>query len=106
LQQPLFYVAFIGKWLYNKPITTGGFEMGEIIAWASLIALVLAPFTSIIYLCLSWSRFKETVPFTPEHSKKKVRLIIAAVLAAIFVGTYIAIMAIFGVKVFFAGLLA
>ena len=77
----------------------------EIIAWASLIALVLVPFTSIIWLCLSWSRFKETVPFTPEHTQKKKRLIIAAVVAGIFVSIYVVIMAIYGVKVYFADLL-
>ena len=49
---------------------------------------------------------KETVPFTPEHSKKKVRLIIAAVIAGIFVSIYVVIMAIYGVKVYFADLLA
>lgn len=76
--------------------------MEEIIAWVSLIALVAAPLISIIYLYMSWNRFKETVPFTPEHTKKKVRLIIAAAIAAIFVTIYIIIMAIYGVKVFFA----
>ena len=79
--------------------------MGEIIAWGSLIALVVAPLTSIIYLYLCWTRFKETIPFTPEHTKKKVRLIIAAVIAAILVGIYLVIMGIYGVKVYFADLL-
>ena len=79
--------------------------MEELIAWGSLIALVAAPLTSIIWLYLSWTRFKETVPFTPEHQKKKVRLIIAAVIAAILVGIYLVIMGIYGVKVFFADLL-
>ena len=74
----------------------------EVFAWVSLIALILVPLLSIIWLCLSWSRFKETVPFTPEHRKKKVRLIIAAVITGIFVGIYLVIMAIYGVKVYFA----
>ena len=76
--------------------------MPEVIAWIFLISLVVAPLTSIIWLYLSWNRFKETVPFTPEHSKKKVRLIIAAVIAAIFLCIYVVVMAIYGVKVFFA----
>ena len=79
--------------------------MEGIIVWGSLIALVAAPLMSIIWLCLSWNRFKETVPFTPEHDKKKVRLIIAAVIAVILVGIYLVIMGIYGVKVFFADLL-
>ena len=76
--------------------------MEEILAWIPLIALVVAPLTSIIYLYISWNRFKETVPFTPEHSKKKDRLIIAAVIAGIFLAVYIVVMAIYGVRVFFA----
>lgn len=80
--------------------------MEEIIAWGSLIALVAAPLISIIWLYLSWNRYKETVPFTPEHNKKKIRLIIAAVIAGIFVSIYVVIMAIYGVKVYFADLLA
>ena len=80
--------------------------MEEIIAWGSLMALIAAPLISIIWLYLSWNRFKETVPFTPEHSKKKVRLIIAAVIAGIFVSIYLIIMAIYGVKVYFADLLS
>ena len=74
----------------------------EVIAWASLIALILVPLLSIIWLCMSWSRFKETVPFTPEHRKKKVRLIIAAVITGIVMAIYVTIMAIYGVKVYFA----
>lgn len=80
--------------------------MEEIIAWGSLIALVAAPLISIIWLYLSWTRYKETVPFTPEHNKKKVRLIIAAIIAGIFVSIYVVIMAIYGVKVYFADLLS
>ena len=79
--------------------------MEEIIAWASLIALIIVPLISIIWLCLSWSRFKETVPFTPEHRHKKVMLIIAAVITAIVMAIYCVIMGIYGVKVFFADLL-
>ena len=74
----------------------------EVIAWISLIALILIPLLSIIWLCLSWSRFKETVPFTPEHRKKKVHLIVAAVMTGIFVSIYLVIMAIYGVTVYFA----
>ena len=80
--------------------------MEEIFSWVPLIALVAAPLTSIIYLYLSWNRFKETVPFTPEHSRKKVRLIISAVIAAVFLVAYAIVMGIYGVKVFFADLLA
>ena len=79
--------------------------MEEMIAWASLIALIVVPLLSIIWLCMSWSRFKETVPFTPEHTKKKVMLIIAAVFTAIVMTIYVIIMAIYGVKVYFADLL-
>ena len=80
--------------------------MGEIIAWGSLIALIIVPLISIIWMCMSWSRFKETVPFTPEHNKKKVMFIIAAVITAIVMIIYLVIMGIYGVKVFFADLLA
>lgn len=66
------------------------------------LVLVGLPLASIIWLYLSWNRYKETIPFTPEHEKKKVRLIIAAVLAGILVGLYLVIMAIYGVTVFFA----
>jgi predicted secreted protein len=76
--------------------------MNELISWVPLIALVVAPLASIIWLYLSWNRFKETVPFTPEHDKKKRRFIIAAVIAGIFVCIYIVVMVIYGVKVFFA----
>ena len=77
--------------------------MSEIIAWIFLISLVVMPITSIIWLYLTWNKFKETVPFTPEHNKKKRRLIIVAVITAILVGYYVVVMAIYGVKVFFAG---
>lgn len=77
--------------------------MSEIIAWIFLISLVVMPLTSIIWLYLTWNKFKETVPFTPEHDKKKRRLIVVAVITAIFIGFYVAVMAIYGVKVFFAG---
>lgn len=79
--------------------------MEEMIAWASLIALIVVPLLSIIWLCVSWSRFKETIPFTPEHTKKKVMLITAAVFTTIVMTIYVIIMAIYGVKVFFADLL-
>jgi uncharacterized Tic20 family protein len=79
--------------------------MEEILAWLPLIALVGAPLTSIIYLYLSWTRFKETIPFTDEYRKKKIRLIIAAVIAGILVTIYLIIMGIYGVKVYFADLL-
>ncbi len=76
--------------------------MGELVAWGSLIALIVVPLISIILLCISWSRFKETVPFTPEHSKKKVRLIVVAVFTGIVMAIYVTVMVIYGVKVFFA----
>ena len=79
--------------------------MGELIAWGFLISLIIIPLISIIWLCLSWSRFKETVPFTKEHTRKKVMLIIAAVITAIVMAIYITIMAIYGVKVYFADLI-
>lgn len=79
--------------------------MNEVIAWASLIALILVPLMSIIWMCLSWSRFKETIPFTPEHPKKKVMFIISAVITAIVMSIYLVIMGIYGVKVFFADLI-
>lgn len=80
--------------------------MEEILAWIPLIALVAAPLASIIYLYLSWNRFKESVPFTPERKKNQVRLIIATVIAGIFVSIYLVVMGIYGVKVVFADLLS
>jgi hypothetical protein len=74
----------------------------EVIAWASLISLILVPLFSIIWLCTSWSRFKETIPFTPERQKKKVRLITAAVVTGIVMAIYVTIMTIYGIKVYFA----
>ena len=79
--------------------------MNEVIACASLIALILVALMSIIWMCLSWSRFKETIAFTPEHSKKKVMFIISAVITAIVMTIYLVIMGIYGVKVFFADLI-
>ena len=76
--------------------------MEEFIAWLFLVALVAAPLVSIIWLYISWNRFKETIPFTPEHAQKKRRLVIAAVIAGVFVAIYVVIMVIYGVKVFFA----
>lgn len=76
--------------------------MFDLIVWLSLIALIAAPVISVIYLYISWNRFREAVPFTPERTKQKIRLIIAAVIASIFVLVYIAVMAIYGVTVFFA----
>ena len=76
--------------------------MFDLIVWVSLIALIAAPVLSVIYLYISWNRLRETVPFTPEHKKQKIRLIIAAIIASIFVIIYIAVMVLYGVKVFFA----
>ena len=77
--------------------------MQDFFFWAAIFAAFLgAPLISVIWLYLSWNRYKETIPFTPEHQKKKVRLIIAAILAGIFVGIYLVVMAIYGVTVFFA----
>lgn len=76
--------------------------MGELIAWASLIALIVVPLVSIILLCFTWGRFKETIPFTPEHSKKKKQLIVVAVMTGIVMSIYVTVMVIYGVKVFFA----
>ena len=76
--------------------------MVDLIIWLSLIALIAAPLISVIYLYMSWNRFRETIPFTPERKKQKVRLIFAAILASIFVIIYITVMVIYGVTVFFA----
>ena len=76
--------------------------MVDLIIWLSLIALIAAPVISVIYLYMSWNRFRETIPFTPERKKQKVRLIFAAILASIFVIIYITVMVIYGVTVFFA----
>ena len=76
--------------------------MDEIFVWLSMILLVAAPLASVIWLYISWNRMREAVPFTPEYSKRKVRLIIVAVITGILVSSYIAVMAIYGVKVFFA----
>ncbi len=71
--------------------------------WLCIVLVLLGlPLSSIIWLYICWNKYKETIPFTPEHDKKKVRLIIAAVVAGILVSIYIAIMAIYGVTVFFA----
>ena len=77
--------------------------MEGLVKWVCITLVLLGlPLSSVIWLCLSWSRYKETVPFTPEHKKKKLRLIIAAVIAGILVSIYLVIMAIYGVTVFFA----
>lgn len=74
-------------------------NLGWVIFFAALLG---GPLVSVIWLLISWSRYKETVPFTPEHSKMKKRLTIAAIIAGIMVSIYIIIMAIYGVKVYFA----
>ncbi len=77
--------------------------MEGLLKWVCITMVLLGlPLASIIWLYLSWNRYKETIPFTPEHKKKKIRLIIAAVLAGILVTLYAVIMAIYGVTVFFA----
>lgn len=77
--------------------------MLEFFKWAVIfLAFLGAPLVSLVWLYLSWNRYKETIPFTPEHQRKKVRLIIAAILAGILVGIYLVVMAIYGVTVFFA----
>ena len=77
--------------------------MEGLLKWVCITMVLLGlPLASIIWLYLSWNRYKETIPFTPEHKKKKIRLIIAAVLAGILVTFYAVIMAIYGVTVFFA----
>lgn len=77
--------------------------MQEMIKWLCIIAvLVGAPLGSVIWLYLSWNRYKETVPFTEENKKQKLRLTVAAVIAAVMVGFYLIVMGIYGVTVFFA----
>ena len=77
--------------------------MEGLVKWVCITLVLLGlPLSSIIWLYISWNRYKETIPFTPEHEKKKVQLIIAAVLAGILVSLYVVIMAIYGVTVFFA----
>ena len=66
------------------------------------VFLIGGPLASIVWFCLSWSRFKSTIPFTPEHKKRKTMLIISAVVAGVIVAVYLTIMAIYGVTVFFA----
>ena len=76
--------------------------MTEFFIWLALLSLIILPVVSVIYLYISWNRFRAAVPFTPERDKQKVRLIIAAVIAGIVLSIFIAAMAIYGVKVFFA----
>ena len=77
--------------------------MEGLLKWVCITLVLLGlPLGSIIWLYLSWNRYKETIPFTPEHKKMKIRLIIAAVLAGILVTLYAVVMAIYGATVFFA----
>lgn len=64
--------------------------------------LMAAPLASILFFCSSWSKYKNSIPFTPEHDKYKKRLIVSAVVAGIVLAIFFTIMAIFGVTVFFA----
>lgn len=71
--------------------------------WAVFfILLICVPFASIVYLVWCWNRYKETIPFTPENDKTKKRLILAAIIAGVCMTLYLTIMAIYGVKVYFA----
>ena len=77
--------------------------MEGLLKWVCITLVLLGlPLASVIWLYLSWHRYKETIPFTPEHKKMKIRLIIAAVLAGILVTLYAVVMAIYGATVFFA----
>lgn len=71
--------------------------------WILFFAMLIGcPLAGILWFCTSWSKFKSTVPFTPEHGKRKVMMIISAVFAGITLGAFLTIMAIYGVTVFFA----
>lgn len=71
--------------------------------WAlSFFMLIGGPFASILWLCISWSKYKSCVPFTPEYSRKKKWLIISAVVTSVVMTVFLTIMAIYGVKVYFA----
>ena len=73
------------------------------IAWAIFFfMLVGAPLTSILWFCFSWSKFKSCIPFTAEYKKKKIRLIISAVVAGVTMAIFLTIMGIYGVTVYFA----
>lgn len=76
--------------------------MTEFLVWLGLISLIIMPVLSVIYLYFSWNRFRAAVPFTPERDKERIRLIIAAVITGIVLSIFVAAMAIYGVKVFFA----
>ena len=64
--------------------------------------LVGGPLASILWFCFSWSKFKSSIPFTPEYRRKKIRLIVSAVVAGIVMAIFLTIMAIYGVTVYFA----
>lgn len=67
--------------------------------------LIGVPLAAILWLCSRWSKFKSSIPFTPEYDRNKKMLIGAAVLAGIVLTVFLIIMAIYGVTVFFAPLL-
>lgn len=76
------------------------------IGWAIFFFMLIGgPVASILWLCFSWSKFKSAVPFTAEYQRNKVRLIISAVVAGVVMAVFLTIMAIYGVKVYFAPLL-
>ena len=64
--------------------------------------LIGGPLASIIWFCMSWSKFKGSIPFTPEYKKRKGMLIVSAVVTGVIVAIYLVIMAIYGATVFFA----
>lgn len=76
--------------------------MGSILWIIMYFMLLGGPIASIVWLCSSWSKYKSTVPFTPEHDKQKTRVIVAAVVAGVIMTVFLTIMAIYGVTVFFA----
>ena len=73
-----------------------------ILVGLSIFMLVAGPVASILWFMFSWSKFKSCIPFTQEYEKKKVRLIVSAVVAGIMLAVFLTIMVIYGVTVFFA----
>lgn len=75
--------------------------MGAFTWFIYFFMLMAGPLVSILWFCSNWKKYKNTIPFTPEHDKYKKRVIVSAIVGGIVLAIFFTIMGIFGVTVFF-----
>lgn len=77
--------------------------MKELLIWA-LVFLVYAgtPFIATLWFLFCYSGYKNSVPFTEEYDRKKVRAIISGIIAGILDAIFLVTLIIYAVTVMFA----